>query len=287
MRNFRKQIWLVACLGVTIFVPLCHSVVAQPPPKPLTYPEVITSLQTKTPNASFKTRAALLKFVIEQIRLRKVDKQLTKDREEDLRQAGATEEFIAAVRSNSPTGDSDTGLNPAVVELGDISVRATNLVKPEYTSEAKKAGITGAISVQFLVDETGQVVSAKALNELPGGLTEQVLNAARQTKFTPISVGGRPAKFSGTIKYNFTNPKPTTPALLTEADGYRKQGDCDRAISSYSSVIQSFPKSSKGYFGRGLCQLEKSSFEQAISDLEAAARIDQQDADVFFYLGVA
>jgi len=283
MRSFWRCIWWA--FGVTVL--LCHSVASQIPEKPLTYPEVITSLQTKTPNASFKTRAALLKFVIERIRSRKIDKPLTKDREEDLRQAGATEEFIAAVRSNSPTGDSDTGLNPAVVELGDISVRATSLVKPEYTSEAKKAGVTGAISVQFLVDETGQVVSAKALNELGGGLTEQVLTAARQTKFNPVSVGGRPAKFSGTIKYNFTNPGPTTSPLLTEAEGYRKKGDCDRAIASYSTVIRSFGNSSKAYFGRGLCQIEKLSFEKAISDLEAATKLDQQDAEAFFYLGVA
>ncbi len=70
--------------------------------KPLTYPEIITALGSTIPNKSFKTKTELINFLIGQIKSRRVDKPLTKDREDDLRQAGATDELIAAIKENSP-----------------------------------------------------------------------------------------------------------------------------------------------------------------------------------------
>lgn len=70
--------------------------------KPLTYPEIITSLNTKLPNGVFKNKTQLLNFIISEIKKRKVDKPLNESREEDLRQAGATDELIEAIRQNSP-----------------------------------------------------------------------------------------------------------------------------------------------------------------------------------------
>lgn len=71
--------------------------------KPLTYPEIITALNTKLPKQFFKTKADLLRWLNEEIQKRKVDKILTADREDDLRQSGATDELIETIRKNSPT----------------------------------------------------------------------------------------------------------------------------------------------------------------------------------------
>lgn len=69
---------------------------------PLTYPEINTALHTRIPNAQFKSKAQMLDYMIARIEQRKVDKPLTADREDDLRQAGATDALIAAIRRNSP-----------------------------------------------------------------------------------------------------------------------------------------------------------------------------------------
>ena len=44
----------------------------------------------------------MINFLISAINQRKVDKPLTADREDDLRQAGATDDLIAAIKTNSP-----------------------------------------------------------------------------------------------------------------------------------------------------------------------------------------
>jgi len=69
--------------------------------KPLTYPDITTALNTKLPNRSFKTKADLIEFLIEQVRERGVDKPLDESREDDLRQAGATDELITVIRAKS------------------------------------------------------------------------------------------------------------------------------------------------------------------------------------------
>ncbi len=71
--------------------------------KPLTYPEIITALNTRLPKEFFKTKADLLRWLNDEVKKRKVDKTLTADREDDLRQAGANDELIETIRGNSPT----------------------------------------------------------------------------------------------------------------------------------------------------------------------------------------
>jgi formylglycine-generating enzyme required for sulfatase activity len=70
--------------------------------KPLTYPEIITALNTKVPNRFFRNKAQLVNRIISDVKKRKVDRPLTRDHEELLRQAGATDLLIETIRANSP-----------------------------------------------------------------------------------------------------------------------------------------------------------------------------------------
>jgi tetratricopeptide (TPR) repeat protein len=103
MAAFRKTLLLLGLFalaaGAFLFAPQITATEAQ---TRLTYPEVNTALQTKLPNQSFKTKADLIAWLILQVKQRKIDKPLTDDREDDLRQAGATGELIDAIRENSP-----------------------------------------------------------------------------------------------------------------------------------------------------------------------------------------
>jgi TonB family protein len=71
-----------------------------------------------------------------------------------------------------------------------------------YSALAKQLKIQGVVSVQVLIDETGKVVSAKAVGGSPF-LTVEAQKAALQARFSPTLLGDQPVKVSGVITYNF------------------------------------------------------------------------------------
>jgi protein TonB len=79
---------------------------------------------------------------------------------------------------------------------------ALSLPKPPYPPLAKQLRIQGMISVQVLIDETGKVISAKAVSGSPF-LTVEAQKAALQARFSPAILGEQPVKVSGIITYNF------------------------------------------------------------------------------------
>jgi protein TonB len=79
---------------------------------------------------------------------------------------------------------------------------AVSLPKPAYPPIAKQAGIQGPVSVQVLVDETGRVVSAKAVSGNPT-LMPAAQQAAMRARFSPTKIGEQAVKVSGVITYNF------------------------------------------------------------------------------------
>lgn len=92
---------------------------------------------------------------------------------------------------------------PKMVSLGVINGKAANLPKPPYPAPAKAVGASGAVQVQVLIDETGNVVSAKAVSGHPL-LRDAAERAARTAKFTPTTLSKIPVKVNGLIVYNFT-----------------------------------------------------------------------------------
>ncbi len=94
------------------------------------------------------------------------------------------------------------GGKPASVSGGVVNGKATSLPKPPYPAAAKAVKASGAVSVQVLIDEEGNVVSANALSGHPllRAASEQ---AARGAKFSPTMLCGQKVKVSGIIVYNF------------------------------------------------------------------------------------
>jgi TonB family protein len=91
---------------------------------------------------------------------------------------------------------------PRVVSKGVITSQALSLPKPVYSVLAKQLKIQGVVSVQVLIDESGKVVSAKAVAGSPF-LTAEAQKAALQARFSPTLLGDQPVKVSGVITYNF------------------------------------------------------------------------------------
>lgn len=88
------------------------------------------------------------------------------------------------------------------ISRGPITGLAIVLPKPAYPMLAKQARAHGSVNVQVLIDETGKVVSAKAVSGHPL-LLQAAQQAAYGARFSPTTLGDQAVKVSGVITYNF------------------------------------------------------------------------------------
>ena len=99
------------------------------------------------------------------------------------------------------TGKSTKG----VVSMGVLNGKATSKPEPAYPPVAKGARASGTVVVSVVVDETGKVISAKPSSGHPL-LRAAAAAAAKQARFTPTLLSGKPVKVSGILTYNFAAP---------------------------------------------------------------------------------
>jgi TonB family protein len=251
----------------------------------LTYPELNTALRAKLPNRVFSTKTELFSWLVTQIQRRKVDKPLTPDREDDLRQAGATDELIETIRTNSPAVVIKNETPSGPVDLGNLTPLAVNLVRPEYTQEALQAGTTGEVKLSLELDEQGRVTSVSRLSVLPNGLTERAIEAARKSTFRPASRNGKPARATGLLTFNF-KITVNIAAVLASAEELRSRGDCDRAIAEYTKVLNTDVRNAKAAYGRGSCYLIKGDYDKALPDMDSAVTVEPNNAEMLLNLGL-
>ena len=86
---------------------------------------------------------------------------------------------------------------------GVLNTSATERVQPDYPPLAKAAQVSGAVIVEVLIDEEGNVSSARAVSGHPL-LRDAAVGAARNWKFTPTTLSGEPVRVIGTLTFNFT-----------------------------------------------------------------------------------
>ena len=79
---------------------------------------------------------------------------------------------------------------------------AKYLPKPTYPNIARLSRTQGTVTVQITIDETGKVITAKAISG-PVLLIPEAQRAALQAIFSPTIIGDQPVKVSGVITYNF------------------------------------------------------------------------------------
>lgn len=77
--------------------------------------------------------------------------------------------------------------------------------QPAYPPIARAARAAGAVVVAVVVDEEGKVVAAHAVMGHPL-LQQAAVRAARETRFTPSLLDGKPVKVKGVLTFNF-DPK--------------------------------------------------------------------------------
>ena len=91
---------------------------------------------------------------------------------------------------------------PKTISGGVLNGKAISKPQPAYPAIARSARASGTVTVQVLVDEKGNVVTARAVSGHPL-LQQSAVAAAHQAKFRPTLLSGTPVKVTGVITYNF------------------------------------------------------------------------------------
>jgi periplasmic protein TonB len=66
--------------------------------------------------------------------------------------------------------------------------------KVSYPEMARRAGIEGRVTVQFIVNEQGRVENPRVIRGIGGGCDEEALKAVQSARFTPGMQRGRPVR---------------------------------------------------------------------------------------------
>lgn len=114
-------------------------------------------------------------------------------------------------KATAPIGPiSDTPIQtkriPSQISGGVLNGKAISLPRPAYPPAARAVRASGPVTVQVLIDENGDVISASAVSGHPL-LRAAAVEAARDAKFSPTMLSGELVKVSGVITYNFVPPK--------------------------------------------------------------------------------
>jgi TonB family protein len=88
------------------------------------------------------------------------------------------------------------------VDGGVLNDKAVSMPQPVYPPAARDALVSGEVRVEIMVDVCGNVVMAKALSGHPL-LRQAAIDAAMQTRFSPIRISGIPVPVRGTMAFNF------------------------------------------------------------------------------------
>lgn len=75
---------------------------------------------------------------------------------------------------------------------------------PYYTDGARQNNISGTVVLKILFKADGKIGDITVISDLPGGLTNEAVKAARKIKFLPAQVDGKPIDFTKSIQYTFT-----------------------------------------------------------------------------------
>jgi hypothetical protein len=92
--------------------------------------------------------------------------------------------------------------------------------KPEalYTAEARRNRVEGVVALMVMFKTDGTISDITPVRELPGGLTEEAIKAARRIEFTPAYVYGRPADATQYVEYDFDGTGQTSNSPLMGLD---------------------------------------------------------------------
>jgi TonB family protein len=121
----------------------------------------------------------------------------------DMKPTASNDRPPAASPASSTTGQAAPPVAPKPVTGGVLNSKAVYLPRPLYPPSAKNIRASGMVTVEVLLNEEGKVISARAVDGNPF-LRQAAIVAARQARFTPTVLSGKPVQVTGVITYTFT-----------------------------------------------------------------------------------
>jgi TonB family protein len=77
-------------------------------------------------------------------------------------------------------------------------------VRPQYTADAMKARIQGAVALECVVEPTGSVGDVKVTRSLDEGLDRESIKAVKLWRFEPGTKDGKPVPVLITLEMTFS-----------------------------------------------------------------------------------
>ena len=86
-----------------------------------------------------------------------------------------------------------SGAQDAILSGATAPVDLNPSLRPEYTEEARAQGIEGAITLEVVIADTGDVLQVRSIGKKFGfGLEEEAIKVYRSKKFSPSYLEGKP-----------------------------------------------------------------------------------------------
>jgi protein TonB len=177
----------------------------QPVPKPQTPANNTTAAQPK-PSTSDAAKSAPARNAAAPLLLASLDRGMPTSAPAPA--ASSTNAPLAEGPAVKSDGDAPAAMPVRGVPLkpisgGVLNGKAVSLPAPAYPELARRAGASGMVEVEVIIDVTGKVISAKATSG-PAVLRQAAEMAAKLARFGPTLLSGQPMRVSGVISYNFT-----------------------------------------------------------------------------------
>jgi TonB family protein len=112
-----------------------------------------------------------------------------------------------------------------------------NKVSPEYSPEARAAGLQGSVILCLDISATGVVEEIHVVQRLGFGLDEKAIEAAKQWQFKPAMVDGKPAGVKQSVEVSFAL-NPARPWRVTRAS-YQVTRSGTGSVQSVSKAVLS------------------------------------------------
>lgn len=113
---------------------------------------------------------------------------------------------LASIRVTRPavTVPFGAGVIDACAVGGLTSPRIVREVKPQYTSDAMRARVQGAVVMDAIVSAQGNVTNVRVTRSLDAQLDQQAVTALREWKFAPGTLDGKPVPVIVSVEMTFT-----------------------------------------------------------------------------------
>ncbi len=293
--GLRRFVFLlpVLVIGLSVLVgsvgkPFTESVTAKESSRqdmPLTLAQILTGLQTQGKTPETRTLAARNKFIVNRVRQRGIEFELNKDREQDLRAAGANDELINVIREISEA--------QAKPKREAEAIRLFNLgnhylfEKKDNDEAIKLYNKAAELMPDFDVyNNRGIAYGRKGDNDQAIKDYTKAIELVPRHVFAYHNRGNLYAdqgNYDRAIK-DYTKLIELDPIgghYWLRGNAYLNKGDSDEAIRDYSKVIEKDPNSVLAYGNRGLAYFVKGDNAQAIKDYTKAIELNPNNFDAY------